>query len=148
MYLRKTYNKGFSLIELIIVIAIMAILVAIIAPNLTKYLAKSKRAADKKNADEITTSLHSAIMDYEVDYERELIPTGGSQISVTWNNSGRYVSGNTDFDNIVNSIITSSTKSREVPGHMASATIDLVDSTNHEKGYKVVVTVGNATATK
>ena len=29
----KSNNKGFSLIELIIVIAIMAVLVAIIAPN-------------------------------------------------------------------------------------------------------------------
>ena len=40
--MKKMNNKGFSLIELIIVIAIMAILVAIIAPNLTKYLGKSK----------------------------------------------------------------------------------------------------------
>ena len=31
-------NEGFSLIELIIVIAIMAVLVAVIAPNLASYL--------------------------------------------------------------------------------------------------------------
>ena len=46
-------NKGFSLIELIIVIAIMAILVAIIAPNLTKYLSESKRQTDNRNIDEV-----------------------------------------------------------------------------------------------
>lgn len=51
--MRRNNNKGFSLIELIIVIAIMAILVAIIAPNLTKYLSKSKKNADIMNADEI-----------------------------------------------------------------------------------------------
>ena len=42
-------NNGFSLIEIIIVIAIMAILIAIIAPNLTKYLGKSKTSTDKAN---------------------------------------------------------------------------------------------------
>lgn len=46
-------NKGFSLIELIIVIAIMAVLVAIIAPNLTKYLGKSKTSTDKANLAEV-----------------------------------------------------------------------------------------------
>lgn len=46
-------QKGFSLIELIIVIAIMAVLVAIIAPNLTKYLGQSKQKVDNSNADTI-----------------------------------------------------------------------------------------------
>ena len=46
-------NEGFSLIELIIVIAIMAILVAIIAPNLTRYLSGSKEQTDNRNVDEV-----------------------------------------------------------------------------------------------
>ncbi|HAL02696.1 MAG TPA: hypothetical protein DCP07_05005, partial [Lachnospiraceae bacterium] len=33
-------NKGFSLVELIIVIAIMAILVGVMAPQLIKYIEK------------------------------------------------------------------------------------------------------------
>lgn len=39
-------NKGFSLVELIIVIAIMAILAAAIAPALVRYIDKSRRADD------------------------------------------------------------------------------------------------------
>ena len=35
-------NKGFSLVELIIVIAIMAILVGVIAPQLILYIEKSR----------------------------------------------------------------------------------------------------------
>lgn len=35
-------NKGFSLVELIIVIAIMAVLVGVLAPQYVKYLNKSK----------------------------------------------------------------------------------------------------------
>ncbi|MCR5544809.1 MAG: prepilin-type N-terminal cleavage/methylation domain-containing protein [Eubacterium sp.] len=39
-------NQGFSLVELIIVIAIMAILAAAIAPALIRYIDKSRRADD------------------------------------------------------------------------------------------------------
>lgn len=56
-------NDGFSLIELIIVIAIMAVLIAIIAPNLTKYLGSSKTQADKKNLDEVYAQTMNCISD-------------------------------------------------------------------------------------
>lgn len=53
-------NKGFSLIELIIVISIMAVLVAIIAPNLTKYLSSSKKKTDVSNIDTIRGVIEQA----------------------------------------------------------------------------------------
>ena len=37
---KKMDNKGFSLVELIIVIAIMVILVAVLAPQYLKYVEK------------------------------------------------------------------------------------------------------------
>ena len=65
--MKKMNNKGFSLIELIIVIAIMAVLVAIIAPNLTRYLGKSKSQTDKTNLDEIKKQFKNAISDAATD---------------------------------------------------------------------------------
>lgn len=43
---RKKDNKGFSLVELIIVIAIMAILVGIVGTQVIPYINKSKEAKD------------------------------------------------------------------------------------------------------
>ena len=46
-------NKGFSLVELIIVIAIMAVLVAVLAPQFIKYVEQSRRSRDIQTADQI-----------------------------------------------------------------------------------------------
>lgn len=65
--MKKMNNKGFSLIELIIVIAIMAVLVAVIAPNLTGYIGKSKKNADTSNADTLTSTISNALQDFVTD---------------------------------------------------------------------------------
>lgn len=45
---KKLDNKGFSLIELIIVIAIMAILIGIVGTQVVPYIEKSKQAKDQQ----------------------------------------------------------------------------------------------------
>lgn len=42
MKMRKIGNDGFSLVEIIIVVAIMAVLAAALAPQLIKYIEKSR----------------------------------------------------------------------------------------------------------
>lgn len=59
----KKNNKGFSLVELIIVIAIMAILAGALAPALIKYINKSRRSTDVQNADSLRTALQTALSD-------------------------------------------------------------------------------------
>ncbi|MBO5610238.1 MAG: type II secretion system protein [Eubacterium sp.] len=65
----KSSNRGFSLVELIIVIAIMAILSAAIAPTLIRYINKARKADDIAAADAIGTTLQAAITEDDELYD-------------------------------------------------------------------------------
>lgn len=55
-------NRGFSLIELIIVIAIMAILVGTMAPSLLRYVERTRRTVDVNTAREICAAFERVII--------------------------------------------------------------------------------------
>lgn len=57
---RKKDNKGFSLVELIIVIAIMAILVGIVGTQVIPYINKSKLEKDRQVISSYSTAAVSA----------------------------------------------------------------------------------------
>ena len=55
--MKKMNNKGFSLVELIVVIAIMAVLVGVLAPQFIKYVESSRRSTDVSNAETIRSAV-------------------------------------------------------------------------------------------
>jgi len=61
-------KKGFTLIELMIVIAIIAILAAILVPNFLKARAQGQLAACESNLKNIATALEMYATDYSGDY--------------------------------------------------------------------------------
>jgi prepilin-type N-terminal cleavage/methylation domain-containing protein len=61
-------KKGFSLVELIVVIAIMAVLVGIIAPIFLNSVEKSRRVVDDANV----SMLNRVTQVYAVNEEKEL----------------------------------------------------------------------------
>lgn len=65
--MKKMNNKGFSLVELIIVIAIMAILIAVLAPQYIKYVEKSRKSADLDNYQAIIDAVQVVYADTDLE---------------------------------------------------------------------------------
>ncbi len=59
--MKKNDNKGFSLVELIIVIAIMVILVVAIAPQYLKFVHNAKISTDVQTGQQMVTDISTAI---------------------------------------------------------------------------------------
>ena len=59
-------NSGFSLVELIVVIAIMAVLTSVLAPSLLSYVEKSRMQKDDSAMGEVTNSIKLALADQNV----------------------------------------------------------------------------------
>lgn len=106
---KRQNNKGFSLVELIVVIAIMVVLVAVLAPVFTKYVESSRRATDIQNANSIASAVKTQYVDKGTKFTGEVkegaLPEGitevqtakgntvekGASFFVTWNDENVVV---------------------------------------------------------
>ena len=83
----KMNNKGFSLVELIIVIAIMAVLVVVLAPQYLKYVERSRNATDLQNARAIATACQIWAADPSADkaFEKQMfdVIVNGDELKVS-----------------------------------------------------------------
>lgn len=59
-------NKGFSLVEIVVVIAIMAVLVGVLAPIFIRYIEKSRQGTDLQNLDSVVDSLEAYFSDKDM----------------------------------------------------------------------------------
>mgnify|MGYP003289831101 CR=1 FL=1 len=76
--MKKTNNKGFSLVELIIVVAIMAVLVGVLAPQYLKYLDKSKKGVDEQMIDNLRQAMTTCYLDPNISNNLSDPTTGAS----------------------------------------------------------------------
>ncbi|MCR5390245.1 MAG: prepilin-type N-terminal cleavage/methylation domain-containing protein [Lachnospiraceae bacterium] len=80
--MKKTNNKGLSVVELVIVIAIMSIVVTVIAVSITKFIQRSRLSADVSNANVIATAINTAMneADIKVDIAPQMVSGGTGMI--------------------------------------------------------------------
>lgn len=66
---KKKNDKGFSLIELIIAIAILVILTGFLAPNIIRYIEKSRVAKDMQTLDTVYEAVQIALTEENLKVE-------------------------------------------------------------------------------
>lgn len=64
---KKMNNKGFSLVELIVVVAIMAVLIGVLAPQYLRYVEKSRLQKDNSAIAEIANAMKIAAADEAIN---------------------------------------------------------------------------------
>lgn len=60
---KRKNNKGFSLVELIVVVAIMAVLIGVLVPTLVRNVEKSKKQKDISTVEEVRNQMTIALAD-------------------------------------------------------------------------------------
>lgn len=85
---RKSNNKGFSLVELIVVIAIMAVLVGVVTPLYLRYLESSRRSEDIRTALQLRKAILADIADEKItEYANKVAFLGGAADEETVKNN-------------------------------------------------------------
>lgn len=88
----KKNNKGFSLVELIVVVAIMAVLMVVLAPAMLRYVEKTRIGKDDNSVGEVRKALENALAEEAVYNEANggiiTIQIDGDTGAMTFTNSG------------------------------------------------------------
>ena len=85
----KKINRGFSMVELVIVIAILAILIAVLAPSLMTYTERSRAQKDVTTMDEVVNAVQLAMADQDCYDEMIKYSCDNNFITYT-DSSGNY----------------------------------------------------------
>lgn len=93
----RTDNKGFSLVELIVVVAIMAVLMVVLAPAMLRYVEKTRIQKDDSAASEVANALELALAD-ETIYSKVNAKT---TITVTINGADGKITVTDDVDGVI-----------------------------------------------
>jgi type IV pilus assembly protein PilA len=96
-------NKGFSLVELIIVIAIMAILAAAIAPALIRYIDKSRKADDLTAGGTINSAVSAALANEDA-YDELQTHSAGILVAVSKDGIQKVGAGDKLYTEISNNL--------------------------------------------
>lgn len=125
---KKLNNKGFSLVEIIIVIAIMAVLAGALAPQLIKYIDKSRKSADIQTAQTIATAVNVALTN-----EAAYVSAADTEVSACY----VITPAPSDFKKEVREILGGTTAPK--PKYRSSTHTDFYIDMNDDKTFQIYV---------
>lgn len=140
--MKKANNKGFSLVELIVVIAIMAVLVGVLAPQFLKYVERSRKSTDVQNVASIITAVQTYAADPMVATTDQI--KNGAKITLT--DTQTAVSATNATDNTSKALDAAGIKQIGLKSSKWGATSIELDVAVNTDG-SVVVTCGTTLAT-
>lgn len=129
----KLNNGGFSLVELIIVVAIMAVLIGVLAPQYLKYVENTRVQKDETAAEEFRRSVEIAISDEDI-FKGLGLSSSVTSLDVAAPDNATFTGGTSDLLTELGSVIDGSK-------------IDYTSSAYNGKTYTATITYNPTTGT-
>ena len=130
-------NRGFTLVELVIVIAIFAVLVGILAPQYTKYVERTRKSADAGNMEQLVKAFEVYAADGTSDlkagrYRFQVVKgknSGTNATGLVVDVNGTTISSDKDLEDALETAVPGwknlTTRSRQWSASMLTADINV-----------------------
>ncbi|MCM1048042.1 MAG: prepilin-type N-terminal cleavage/methylation domain-containing protein [Clostridiales bacterium] len=140
---KEMNNKGFSLVELIIVIAIMVILIAVLAPQYLRYVEKARVSSDQNTIVEYINAMQTVAADPDISLDDSKTYT----VSISPSSKPDYIVTSGDLSTILttNGILDSNTLATskvQSTAYKNSGGVYTLDYDTSLKMWTVTVTAG------
>jgi len=119
---RGPSNRGFSLIELLVVVAVILIIAAIAIPNFIQSKMRANESSAAQNLRNIATAEVVYSTTYQIGFSADLVSLGGTSVTVDQSHAG-----------LIDDVLANGTKS----GYAYAYSVVTSDSAGHATSYSV-----------